>query len=146
VPTAAKLVSAALFALIGWMAALAAVPFLPEGTNPGKLPLVSAVIGMICGWIVLGGSVGKGINISFGHGIRTAVTIYFWVLMAFGIREMFIKSTKLMYDGALDAVIGMFENMIRYAQMTLAWPVVGTLLIGGALAGIAAEIANRRWN
>lgn len=145
-PTAAKLVAAVMFAAVGFLAAQAYVPSLPEGTQIGFLREICAVLGLVIGWFVMGRLVGKGYVEAVGFGIRTSVTLLFWAVLGFSIYEMILRSTKMMYDGPMEALLGVFDLVIYYGKMMGSPEFIGTLLIGGVLGGIAAEWAGRRWS
>lgn len=145
-PTAAKLVAAVMFAAVGFLAAQAYVPSLPEGTQIGFLREICAGLGLVIGWFVMGRLVGKGYVEAVGFGIRTSVTLLFWAVLGFSIYEMILRSTKMMYDGPMEALLGVFDLVIYYGKMMGSPEFIGTLLIGGVLGGIAAEWAGRRWS
>jgi hypothetical protein len=144
-PTAAKLVAAVVFAAVAFFAANAMVPLLPEGTQIGYLREISALLGLVVGWRVMGRLVGKGYVEAIGFGIRTSVTILFWATLGFSIYEMILRSTKMMYDGPMEALLGVFDLMIYYGEMMGSPEFIGTLLVGGIIGGLAAEAAGRRW-
>lgn len=145
-PTAAKLVAAVIFAAVAWLAARAFVPSLPEGTQIGYMPEMCAALGLVIGWLVMGGLVGKGYVEAVGFGIRTSVTILFWATLGFAIYEMILRSTKMMYDGPMQALLGVFDLMIYYGKMMGSPEFIGVLLVGGVLGGVASEWAGRRWS
>ena len=144
-PTASKLVAAILFAGIALVAAELFKPEMPEGMVTTNFVVICALVGLACGWVVMGRLVGGGILPSAGHGFRTSVTIFVWVLAIFSIREMFIRSTRLTYDNPIEAIANIFKLMGEYALTAATVPVLGTLIIGGLIAGALAEMANRRW-
>lgn len=146
-PTAAKLVAALAFALVGYFAAQAVkLPgVLPEGTQFGWFSEITAGIGFLCGWIVMGGLVGKGYPEAVASGLRISVTIVFWALLGFSIYEMVLLSMKMRYDGPMEAVLAVFDLMLDYGKRLFTLPIIGTLAVGGVLGGIAAEYAGRHW-
>jgi len=145
-PTAAKLVAAVLFAAIGLMAAMAYVPQLPEGSQIGRLREVCAGIGLSCGWFVMGRLVGKGYGAAMGFGVRTSVTVAVWALLFFSIYEMVVQSTRMRYDGPMEAVVATFGILLDYGRLMLAPEVIGVLLIGGLVGGMLTEAVGRRWS
>lgn len=144
-PTAAKLVSAFLFGLVALAAAIAVQASLPEAMAVGRLVLISTLIGVLTGWFVMGGLVGRGLLASAGHGLRTSATLLFWVLLAVAIIEMLNRSLRKLYGDAMEAVISVLELMLEFLGMAATTPVILILVAGGAAAGIAAELVNRRW-
>ena len=74
-PTAAKLVSAIAFALVGCLAALAYIPQLPVGTSPGYLTPAVTALGLLIGWRGMGRFAGKGWGESMGLGLKTSALL-----------------------------------------------------------------------
>jgi hypothetical protein len=144
-PTSAKLVAAVLFALIGWLAANAHIPALGEGAAVGRLREISALIGLLVGWTTMGSLVGHSYSDAIGSGLRTSVTLVFFALLVFSTWQMLQQSTKMAYDGPMEAVLGVFEFMLENGRKMLTAGVLGVLVIGGALAGMITEWAARRW-
>ena len=58
-PTAAKLGAAVAFAIVGWLAAMAYIPQLPESTNTTYFREITAFLGFVLGWVTLGPAVGR---------------------------------------------------------------------------------------
>ncbi|MCU0800586.1 MAG: TrgA family protein [Rhodobacteraceae bacterium] len=144
-PTAAKLVSAVLFALLGFFVADLYAQGITTGERTTWLHEGAAVVSLICGWRVMGRLVGKGNSAAVGSGLRTALTALFFTLLFFAIYEMVVISTKGRYDGPMDAVLAIFEIMLEKGRGLLTPEIIGSILVGGALGGIAAEATSRRW-
>ena len=119
-PTASKLSAAVAFALVAAQAAHLFIPALPEGTPPGWLREVSAAIGLLCGWWIMGNRVGKGYGEAAGSGILTSALSLFWVMLVFSIVTMVKRSMRMLYDGPMDAVIGVFDLMLDYGALLAA--------------------------
>lgn len=144
-PTAAKLFAAVAFAIVAWLAANAAIPGLPEGTRIGYFREITAAIGVIVGWRVMGLLTGKGYTTAMGLGVRTSVTIVFWVILGFALYEMVRLSLKKRYDGPMEALVSVFGIMIEYGRVLADVQVIAILLFGGMIGGFLAEFAGRRW-
>lgn len=144
-PTAAKLVAAVLFALLGFFVADLYAQGITTGVRTTYLHEGAAAISLICGWRVMGTLVGKGMAAAVGSGIRTALTAVFFTLLAFAIYDMVVISTKGRYDGPMEAVLAVFEIIVNLGRGLLTAEIIGTLLVGGALGGVAAEATSRRW-
>ena len=145
-PTAAKIVAAAMSAITLLVAAEAAKAGLAAGTPVGYFSLIVAGIGLLTGWSVLGTLTGRGYVAAVGYGLRTAVTAVFWVLLLFSLWEMIELSMKLRYDGPMQAILDVFALMIENGRLVLLPDVLVALGVGGVLAGLFAEWAGRRWN
>ena len=144
-PTGAKLMAAASFAVVGWVLANYYAMNMPDAGAAGPMREAAAVVGAIIGWKVMGPSVGKGYIEAAGSGIKTAVVLAVAALFLLAMREMLDNSVKMRYDGALDAILDVFQTMARRSEALLSMGVFGTILFGGILGGILTENAGRRW-
>ena len=144
-PTASKLAGAVVFAIIGFVAVMLYLPHLPQELPPGRLREAVAGLGVIVGWRVMGRLTGRGYTEAIGSGIRTSVTLVFWALLVFSIHLMIKRSYRMMYDGPMEAVIGVFSLMLEYGRVLWAADVLAWLLIGGAVGGVVVEWAGKRW-
>jgi hypothetical protein len=144
-PTAAKLFAALCFAALGWYASHVYSFGLPEGSRVGYLREATAFIGVLCAWRISGALAGKGYVAAMGTGIRTGITMVFFTLLVFAIYEMVSLSTKMRYDGPMEAVLGVFDLMLEYGALLLKGPLLVILLGGSALAGMVTEAAGRLW-
>ncbi len=144
-PTAAKLMAAVAFALVGWLSAGAYIPQLPESTSTGYFREILAALGFVIGWLTLGPAVGRGYREAASLGLRTSLLLVFWGLLGFSIYFMVIKSTRMSYGDAGEAVLDVPMLMLHYGQLMGSGAVIGTLVVGGALGGMVTEFAKRRW-
>lgn len=146
-PTAAKLISAVLFAAVGYFAAQAYGRTLPPGQPRELLLPIVAAIGLGQGWLTMGRNVGEGISMAITTGFRTSVQIAFWAITGFGLYEMFYRSTRLRYDGPGEAVIAALNLFLEYGLSVLtATTCMVILLVGGMVSGVIAELVNRKWS
>ena len=109
-PTAAKLIGALSFAALAWFVSDLIKPLLPEGTQVGLLSPVNAFFGLLMGWRILGARAGEGIVSSVGYGLTAAVATVFWGLLAWAGYEMIVRSTRLYYDGPIEALQDMMAG------------------------------------
>jgi hypothetical protein len=144
-PTGAKAMAAAGFSVVGWITAHTYVQNMPVPTSVGYLREMTALLGAIIGWRVMGNSVGKGYLRSIGSGWKTMIVLVFFALLTFGLYEMLQLSVKMRYDGPLDAILDVFQRMLDRSFPLLTLPVLTVMLIGGGVAGMLTENANRRW-
>lgn len=144
-PTAAKLIAAAAFALVGWLAAKYYVPQLPEGTSTGWFQEITAALGFLIGWLSLGPAVGRGYREAISLGLRTSLLLLAWALIGFSVYRMIMRSTKMTYHDAGEAILDVPMLMLYYGKLMGSAPFVATLILGGVLGGLAAEFAARRW-
>ena len=145
-PTAPKLIAAIFFAMVAALAAHTFIPVLPEGTQIKNFREISAGVGLLCGWFIMGRSGGRGMAEAINRGLVTSVSILFWCLLLFSIYFMIRKSTRMMYDGPMEAVLGILELMLEYGAL-LRHPVTPLVLAGGGvLGGVVVDATGRRWS
>lgn len=145
-PTASKLVAAVAFALLGLLAAQTFVKYLPEGTPLSYFREITAAIGFIVGWLWMGKLTRKGYREAINSGMVTALILVFWALLAFSLYFMLKKSMRMMYDGPMEAVLGVFQLMFDYGKMLLVPDMLGVIIVGGMVAGLVTEWAGKRWS
>jgi len=144
-PTGAKLMAAVCFAVVGWVLANFYAINMPDAAAAGPIREVAALVGVIIGWTVMGPSVGNGYVEAAGSGIKTAVVLAVAALFLLALAEMLDNSVKMRYDGALDAILDVFQTMARRSEALLSMGVFGTILFGGIIGGLLTENAGRRW-
>ena len=144
-PTGAKLMAALSFAVVGWVLANYYAMNAVDSATLGPVREVSALVGAVVGWKLMGPSVGKGYVEAAGAGIKTAVVLAVVALFLLGLKEMLDNSVKMRYDGALDAILDIFQTMVKRSEGLLSLGVFGTILLGGIIAGLLTENAGRRW-
>ena len=144
-PTGAKLMAAASFAVVGWVMANYYAMNMPDASAAGPIREGAAVVGALVGWSAMGPSVGKGYVEAAGAGIKTAVVLVVVALFLLALREMIDNSVKMRYDGALDAILDVFQTAVKRSQGLASLGVFGTLFFGGILGGLLTENAGRRW-
>ncbi len=144
-PTASRLVAAVCFAVIAYFVSGLIPPLLPEGTQFGLFAYVNTALGVVLGWKITGSRTGEGMQTAIGAGLTTSLALVFWGLLVHSGVIMIENSTKMRYDGPMEAVVDTFNIGIEFAQIIATPMIIGTLVIGGIVAGILAELAGRRW-
>lgn len=144
-PTAARLAAAAVFGLVAFFAAEIYKTGLPPETQWGRFSPLAAVIGLLCGWRVMGRLAGRGNLAAMGYGLRTSVTIVFYTLLLFSIYEMMLQALRNRYDGVVNALMGILELMIQYGTALLRPEPLIVLVVGGIAGGLLTEWAARNW-
>ncbi|OYW59531.1 MAG: hypothetical protein B7Z10_02945 [Rhodobacterales bacterium 32-66-7] len=144
-PTGARAIGAVSFMVLGWLIANAYVANMPFDQAVGYLRELTAVIGFFSGWIVMGNSVGRGYFGAAGSGWKTMIVIVFWALLGFSVWEMLIISTKLRYDGPMEAAVDVFAIMLKRSQILFSVDCLAVFFVGGAIGGMLTEYAARRW-
>ena len=89
--------------------------------------------------------VGSGYVEGGSLGLRTSMLVVFWALLGFSTYYMVLRSTKMIYKNAGQAVLDVPLLMWKYAQLLGSLPVLAVLVIGGILGGLVTEFVGRRW-
>jgi len=144
-PTASKLFAAFGLALVALFAAEIFKQYMPEGTQFGAFVPVSMLIGLVCGWRVLGPETGKGYWESANAGLKAAIAMTLLALIIFSIEEMVVVAFRKMYDGPMEAVIGAIGIGVGFVRKMFVPDVLAVIFGGGMLAGCLSEWASRRW-
>lgn len=144
-PTSAKLIAAVVLAVFGYLTAQAVRPLLPEGQPTGYLIPVAVLVPAIVGWRIIGRLIGKGYRLSINVGLYATVAAAFFVVLVFAIAEMLKRSTRLQYDGPMEAVTNLFGIIVEYGWLYFN-PGPGTYLVVCAIIlGPLAEFGHRKW-
>ena len=144
-PSAGRFVGALFFGFIAWYVSELFKPLMPEGTSFGRFSEFNSVIGIVLGWMMLGLRSHANRNTSISAGLTTAVAVLFWGLLIHSVIEMLKLSLRKRYDGPVEAVVGVFQLMIKYTIMMATPEIIGVLVIGGILTGMLSGWAERRW-
>ena len=113
IPTAAGLVGAVVFFIVGWVAALQVLHTLPEGTPATYFPLTIALIGLWQGWSVAGRGVHEGRAVAIAYGVRCAIQIAFAGLVLFAVRAVYLRALNMRYDGFDEAFVELARSVYR---------------------------------
>jgi hypothetical protein len=145
-PTAAKLVGGILFALIGAAVALRLPHYLPEGMKTGLLLPITVVVAGLLGWRLAGTRSGdQRYTEAAGTGLMTVTATVLTLLFVFGLIEMLRLTQRMLYKGPMEAIIGIFEQALKFAPVLWQNDLLLVMGVGGVLAGLACEAAGRRW-
>lgn len=143
--TGAKLLAAVIYAATGALAALAAIPGLPEGRQPGQIVLISTLMGIFFGWSLIGKQVTESKLQAFLLSVRTIVMMVIATLFIISGFEAYERSIKLFYDGPVEAVTDIANLMVFFGKMGLQAPVVMILVLGMSVGAVFVHWAGRVW-
>ncbi|MDH5529367.1 MAG: TrgA family protein [Paracoccaceae bacterium] len=144
-PTAAKLFAAFAFAVLAFFAAEVFKPYMDEGTQFGAFSIVSGLVGLVCGWRIMGPEAGQGNWMAVSSGLKTSACTVGLALVIFSIEEMLVLAFRRAYDGPMEAVVGAIGLGVDFVLRMLQWDFLAVIIIGGALGGLLSEWAARRW-
>ena len=147
-PTGAKLIGAICFAALAYFLSDLTKPLLAdtEGTRVGMLSPVNAFIGWLMGWTIMGKGAGHTYRQSLGYAFTTLAATVFWCLLIWSGYEMIKNSTRLRYDGPIEAVQDMSQIAIEYFMLIAVEPVILPAVIGTLFVSWLTEFFGRRWS
>lgn len=144
-PTAAKLVAAICLAALGYAVSEIIKTMMPASTDFGAFSIVNAVIGFLCGWLVVGTRAGRGQSAAISNGFTGTIALVFWGLFIQASNEMVARAFARKYHTMIEAIVAVFEIGIDFGQKMMDVKIVLLLLAGGIVTGIVTEFAARRW-
>jgi len=146
-PTGAKLLGAFIYCAIGALAAIIAVPGLPEAQQPGQLVSLSALFGFYFGWSMIGKHVTATTTIaqSLVLSVRTVVLMTISTLFVVAGFEAYGRSINMRYTGPIEAVTDVANLMIFFGKMGVQPPVMSIIGVGIIIGAIFVRWAGRVW-
>lgn len=144
-PNASQLVASICLAIIAFIVSGQIMPLMQEGMDFGYFTHVNMVLGVVVGWVVMGKRAGRGVTPAINNGLTGVAVMVFWGLFVQGCYEMVDRALANRYGGPFEAVAAIFELSLDFAMDIFVPNIILTLLIGGILAGLATEYAQRKW-
>ena len=146
-PTGAKLLGAFIYCAVGALAALAAVPGLPDEQQPGQLVPLSALFGFYFGWSMIGKHVTHTTSLaqSLVLSIRTVVMMTVSTLFVVAGFKVYEGSIAMRYGGPVDAVTDIANQMIFFGKMAVQPPIFSVIGVGIVVGAIFVRWAGRVW-
>ncbi len=146
-PTAAKLVAAIFLAISGVIVVTVVVNVYPDAARRSVGMTSAAVLmGIIIGWRGLGRQIADDEGSGVVSGLRSGIAMFVWVVFLFGLGDMIIGIMDNAYYQPMTALLVIPAGMIKYGQMALNVPILGTMLVLAAVAGKMTKAANERWS
>jgi len=119
---------------------------LPEVQQGRWISPIAAVMGFIIGWRLMGNQVGTDLKSAARIGLGTSVWMFIWAVVLFASAEMVNRAMQRRTPDPGEAIGKVFEIIVDFTTTAMDFKVVATLVIGGMVAGVLAELANRRWH
>ena len=145
-PTLGKLFGALIFAALFAYASTIMVSTYPREVPPPWFYQINIVVGLVCGWQIAGTRAGRGAVAAVSFGITTVIMVAIWSLLIQGVIKMFTNTRGMQYDGPTAAVVGVFEEAMKYGKMLYSPQLIAVLFIGGILAAIATDWVGRKFS
>ncbi len=144
-PTFARLAGAVFLAVLGVYVATLAKPYLPAGEPAEMLIPVTAIMGVVVGWVFTGRQLDRGKGHGAAIGFGSAVLLGFWVALLFAVEEMVDRSMRNSYGGSpTHAVQDVFNILIDYSAV-LKLDVVLALSFGGVIVGMITAFVGKHF-
>ncbi|MEM1352601.1 MAG: TrgA family protein [Pseudomonadota bacterium] len=144
-PDAAKLIAAIFIGGLAFATSYLFMPLMPESTEFGNFVFVNTIIGIVCGWMVMGKRAGRGITAAINNGLGGALVLVIWALFIHSCYQMFDRAMSNWYHGVFDALAAIFQFMAEYALVLVDPVLMCSLILGGIVAGLCTEYAWRTW-
>lgn len=144
--TAPRLVAALVLAAVGYVASEFVKPLMPEGTQFGYFNAVNTALGLVVGWIVIGTRIGRGLAAAISYGFTAGVVLMFWGLFVQACNEMLRLALRRRFDGPVEAITETFTIGFDFGVMISTPAVLGSVLLGGILAAVLAEMSSKHWS
>lgn len=146
-PTAAKLVAAILLAISGVIVVIVTVNVYPDAARRSVGMTSAAVaIGIFVGWRGLGRRISDEEGSGVVSGLKAGIAMFLWVLFLFGLGDMIAGIMDHAYFQPMTALLVIPAGMIKYGQMALNVPIMGTMVVLAAIVGKMTKTADNRWN
>ncbi|MEQ9259211.1 MAG: TrgA family protein, partial [Roseovarius sp.] len=139
-PTAGRAVAALGLGALAWYASGMVIALWPNQMDFGLFRPISAGLGVLVGWRVMGTRLGRGLMGGLSAGLTGLGALLFWCFLLFSFYEMIQRSLDLRYEGPVEAIQGMFEIAFEYAQNIYYWPLIGFLVLGAVVIALIAEV------
>lgn len=145
-PTAARLVAAICLLVVAFLVSTMIIENGEEGKSYGYFTYVNMILGVVCGWTIMGKRAGRGWTAGLNNGLTGVASLVFWGLFVQGTYEMIQQAMRNRFGGPFEAIIAIFELGVEFSKQLLVPEIIATLAIGSIIAGILTEIAARRWS
>jgi hypothetical protein len=144
-PTAGKLAGAVVFAVVAWVVTELYARAIPPDQALGDYRSIAAFIGLVCGWRIMGPQADRALMVTLSAGLQTSLMTVVFSLLALSIYQMVIKSLRMLYDGPVAAVVGIFEMAVEYGLVLINGPVLLAIVLGGFIGGWISGIVGRNY-
>ncbi len=146
-PTAAKLVASILLAISGIIVVIVVVNVYPDAARRSVgLTSAAVFVGLITGWRGLGKRISEDEGSGMATGLKAGITIFIWVIFLYALENMIAGIKDNLYYQPMTALLVIPAGMIKYAQMALNVPMIGTMVVLSAIVGKMTKTADNRWS
>ncbi len=146
-PTAAKLVASIMLAISGFIVVIVVVNVYPDAARR-SVGLTSAAVfmGLFVGWRGLGKRISEDEGSGITSGLKAGIAMFVWVIFLYALADMIAGIQDNAYYQPMTALLVIPAGMIKYGQMALNAPIMGTMVVLAAIAGKMTKTADTRWS
>lgn len=144
-PTAARLVAALCLAGLAFVLSLIVMPLMPESTDFGYFVPANIVLGILAGWLIMGGRAGRGFTPAINNGLTGVFVLILWAIIAQSINEMMRLALRNRYDDVFEAIAAVFEIGAEFGYIIATVEFGIAAVVGALIAGLLTEFAGNRW-
>lgn len=146
-PTAAKLVASIMLAISGFIVVIVVVNVYPDAARR-SVGLTSAAVfmGLFVGWRGLGKRISEDEGSGITSGLKAGIAMFIWVIFLYALADMIAGIQDNAYYQPMTALLVIPAGMIKYGQMALNAPIMGTMVVLAAIAGKMTKTADTRWS
>jgi hypothetical protein len=146
-PTAAKLVASILLAISGVIVVIVSINVYPDAARRSVGMTSTAVImGLFVGWRGLGRRISEEEGSGITSGLKAGIAMFVWVLFLYALDDMIAGIMDQAYYQPMTALLVIPAGMIKYGQMALNVPIMGTMVVLAAIVGKMTKTADNRWS
>jgi len=146
-PTAAKLVASIMLAISGIIVVIVVVNVYPDSARRSVGMTTAAVfMGLFVGWRGLGRQITEEEGSGVMLGLKAGISMFIWVLFLYALEDMIAGIKDNLYYQPMTALLVIPAGMIKYGQMALNVPIIGTMVVLSAIVGKMTKTADARWS
>jgi hypothetical protein len=110
------------------------------------LTSAAVFIGVFTGWRGLGKRISDDEGSGIASGLRAGISMFVWVIFLYALSDMIGGIKDNAYYQPMTALLVIPAGMIKYGQMALNVPIIGTMVVLAAIAGKMTKTADTRWS
>jgi len=146
-PTAAKLVASIMLAISGFIVVIVVVNVYPDAARRSVgLTSAAVITGLFVGWRGLGRRISDDEGSGVTSGLKAGVAMFIWVIFLYALENMIAGIKDNLYYQPMTALLVIPAGMIRYGQMAMNVPLIGTMVVLAAISGKMTKTADTRWS
>lgn len=147
-PTAARIVAAVCIAFMAWVVSGLVKLRMPHEANFGYFVPLCVLIGIACGWTILGRRADRGrlgYANAVGVGLSAMAMTVFWVLLIVSGYQSFGVAVQRRFHDPMQVIYNMYPIGQEHLMTLYDTDIIVWLVFGGVITGILAHMAGSKW-